>query len=261
MYNIISNNCSFNNIKESDKYNNVLSNEYSDTDEDVLEENDDVQEENKTKIEQNKDWVYNLEYEYEVTEESFTLKSGEVYSINDIVLPYININSDDAKKVNDEIKELYIKILKFYESEYNGNRTDYKKTSYKIIKNLNVLSIVITVKNSSDNTDIYDYYTYNFNLDTLNRMTYEEIYKMAEFSDNNINSIIKKYIEDYAEFNDYSNKGNMKEYKEKSIINYEQSVQSNTIQYYLDPNMCLNIVVKLELPAEVKDLNRIIAIR
>ncbi len=65
------------------------------------------------KIDDTKEWVYDAEYTKDVKAPSYEVWE-QTYSAEDIVVPYINIDSDYARKVNAEIKEAFNKIVAHY---------------------------------------------------------------------------------------------------------------------------------------------------
>ena len=88
---------------------------------------------------------------------------SKLISASDLVVPYINIDSNDAKKANKEIYELYENLIK----KFNENLKDeiwFTLVEYKTYTNDNIISVVITTESSGTGPTIYDYYTYNFNL-------------------------------------------------------------------------------------------------
>ena len=107
----------------------------------------------RVKIDANKDWVYETDY-----------------SKGNIKLPFININSDDAKKVNKEIEELYTNENlgdEIYNKENNRN-VEYNGSIFG--KNLTVF--VITTEGKDGDTTIKNK-TYSFDLKTLKLITIE----------------------------------------------------------------------------------------
>ena len=61
------------------------------------------------KIDSTKDWVYNADYNLPTKEDSYYGISdhSKLIKASDLIVPYININSSDAKTANQEIYKLY----------------------------------------------------------------------------------------------------------------------------------------------------------
>ena len=154
--------------------------------------------ENKTckKIDESKDWVYDAEYLKENKKIYQDSAKTEEYAVNtdkDLVVPFININSEAAKTVNENIKALYEE----YYAKYGTVSKSYSDMEYTVYEhyeldyekyiNDNILSVVITLHEGSVVVDggtgggTFTKYTYNFNLDTLNEATLDEMAKKCGF--------------------------------------------------------------------------------
>lgn len=213
------------------------------------------------KIDDNRDLIYDANYLYKnFSDESYYSENMErEYSLKDINLPYININSEDANKANKEIEKLFEKLAEFFEQEYKDTKTWYNVASYKTYTKGNLLSILITVESGGTDVEQYKYYTYNFNLSTLKMYSYEEIYKLAGFTSNNIDEKVEEAIKKSERITEF--KEDITTYIEKSIKNYTNSVKDQSIQYFIDENNELNVIVKIELPVGVREFDTIIKVK
>lgn len=155
-------------------------------------------EENKTskKIDENKPWVYDADYIKDKEDKTKTsnLTTSSFKASEEIKLPYININSDDAKKINDEIKGLFDKAYNEFgdliemtdyatgKKTYNENSFSYTGYDYAVYENNNIVSIVITKTYIVVPGDITtSYITYNFDLDTLKLLKVDDVLKSYSF--------------------------------------------------------------------------------
>ena len=119
--------------------------------------------------------VYNAEYAYEVSQNNYTDTKNNIRYYTDIVIPYVNINSEDVKKINEDIKKLNDSLVKEYENNLINNEY-YVKSNYTYVINNNILSLVIIItRNNESNQEYNEYKTYNINLDTKKKMTYLEL--------------------------------------------------------------------------------------
>ena len=119
--------------------------------------------------------VYNAEYAYEVSQNNYTDTKNNIRYYTDIVIPFVNINSEDVKKINEDIKELNDSLVKEYENNLINNEY-YVKSNYTYVINNNILSLVIIItRNNESNQEYNEYKTYNINLDTKKKMTYLEL--------------------------------------------------------------------------------------
>lgn len=220
-----------------------------------------VTEKSNIKIDDNRDLIYDANYLYkDFSDESYYSENmNKSYSLKDINLPYININSEDANNANKEIKTLFEELAENFEQEYKNTKTWYNIASYKTYTKGNLLSILITVESGGTDVEQYKYYTYNFNLDTLKLYSYEEVYKLAGFNSININDKVEDAIKKSERFTKF--KEDMTTYIEKSIKNYTNSVKDKSIKYFIDGNNELNIIVKIEVPAGRGEFDTIIKVK
>lgn len=119
------------------------------------EENNNVQQENKsTKLYDDKEYVYAFE----------SIENAK------IEIPYVNINSDDAAKLNGELNNILNKIKEQREDEDFSLKSElydewYDEVTYEFYENDNVVSIVITYNMGYvAGSQIYE--VYNFDIET-----------------------------------------------------------------------------------------------
>ena len=79
------------------------------------------------KADTDKELIYDAEYTYQnLEEEKYTSSSTqETYSLKDIKVPVININSSYATKANNEIKEIFNELAKQFKEELDGAQISY----------------------------------------------------------------------------------------------------------------------------------------
>lgn len=139
-----------------------------------------VKEEENTskKLDETKPWVYDADY----GKDKAVKKVESFSSDKDLTVPYININSEDANKANDEIKNIYEETYSKYGSA--PSYTIIYSSNYEFYENDNILSIVLrvgdTVINGGAGTS--KTYIYNFNLDTLKKATLKEMAILCGFN-------------------------------------------------------------------------------
>lgn len=158
------------------------------------------QEQVQKKIDTTKEWVYDADYGFENKILKDQYDGREVfYSKEELVPPYINIDSEYANAVNNEIKEMYIE-------EYNkfaniGYGMYYSNIKYGYFYNDDVLSVAILNKTGLLDAGAKLKYTiYNINLNTLDKASLEDCYKAAGYTskeqlDSSIESTITREIE------------------------------------------------------------------
>lgn len=204
--------------------------------------------------------MYDADYNLPTNKESYYgyIDHSKLIRASDLVVPYININSDDAKKVNQEIYRLYKDLI----NKFNENLKEqiwFTLVEYKTYTNDNIISIVITTESAGTAPAIYNHHTYSFNLETGKLLSYNDAYKIVGFNEVIITDKVTQAVTN-ALRKHYYNSDDFDSYNNKSINNYNTSVSNNTIKFFIDENKKLNIIVILEYPAGPGQFDTIITI-
>ena len=137
------------------------------------------------KIDADKDYIYT---NYEKTE----LNSGN-YEI-DVKIPVININSEEIKSYNEDIKQVFQDKA---ESILNGgsNRAVYS-VDYEAFLNNNILSVVIrsTLKEGSNPQRVI-IQTYCYNIKEMKKVEFSDIMTLKNLDTNTVQEKIRKQIQ------------------------------------------------------------------
>jgi hypothetical protein len=137
------------------------------------------------KIEADKDYIYTS---YEKAE----VNSGN-YEI-DVKIPVININSEEIKSYNEDIKQVFQDKA---ESILNGgsNRSVYS-VDYEAFLNNNILSIVIrsTLKEGSNPQRVI-IQTYCYNIKEMKKVEFSDIMTLKNLDTNTVQEKIRKQIQ------------------------------------------------------------------
>lgn len=137
------------------------------------------------KIDADKDYIYTT---YEKTE----VNSGN-YEI-DVKIPVININSEEIKSYNEDIKQIFQDKA---ESILNGgsNRSVYS-VDYEAFLNNNILSIVIrsTLKDGSNPQRVI-IQTYCYNIKEMKKVEFSDIMTLKNLDTNTVQEKIRKQIQ------------------------------------------------------------------
>ena len=231
---------------------------------------------NQFKVEISKDWVYDALYNLPTDKESYciTLDCIEMVYARDLIVPYVNINSNDAKVANQEIYELYEELIDIF-NENSDYGIWYTDVEYDYYINDNILSVVITTSSGGTDVTRYRYYTYNFDLNTGNFTDYSEVYNVVDISSDDIDSLVADAITSIMEIKldglkdpltDTGDGGyfpmgtNFDTFNNGSIDNYKTSVQDGTLKYFLDEDSKLNVIVTLLIPVGMGQFDTVITI-
>ena len=143
-------------------------------------------------------------------------------------VPKININSSDVDIINKEIIDNMNELLK---EEYNVSNYEYSV-------NKNILSVVlIMINNNTEQTPIFNFKTYNINLNTLKRINNKEILNLYNTNELEVSKKIELQFKGY--YNDEVKKG----YIDKNECDYNcfknwRNIEDyiEKVQYYIDDN-------------------------
>ena len=170
--------------------------------------NEQTSENNKSiKIDESKEYVYDADYKYDNKYTKYSDDYNEpgdtidYFGINiprgknDITtlkVPYLNINSNEAKIVNEELEKIYLKYAEEFDkyaadAEKNSNNPichqilNYKKYQYN-----NILSIIVFYDTQCTSPFVFNYLTYNFDLTTGNKISFEEMVSILGYNKDTI---------------------------------------------------------------------------
>ena len=200
------------------------------------------------KIDGSKDFVYDASYSSGFSVEKYSA-NDDVYYLKDIVVPYFNINSVDASRVNDDVSYIYSNLVDVYERGVNGEGIGdsvyfIKDCGYKSIIFDNVSSTIFTYSYGVTNAQVPTYLTYNFDLTDGHLLSYQDICNKLGYSD--IDSMVLSVIRSY--YNDYNSSSFDVELAiQNSYSNYLSSVSEGTVRYFIDGNNLLNVVVSMNV--------------
>ena len=264
-----------NNIVEEDLQNTVTENKESKrTSNNSKEETNNKNNTNDSvgKIVDNMAYIYNAQYTAEnISVKQYSTNDGTSYSISDIILPYININSSDAKKANNEIQENYKKYIEEFRI-CSQNKNSYIKSEYKTYVTSNIISVLIMVNRGQEEKNEEEYIAYNFDTISGIKLEYDNVYQIAGINDikeNVLNSI--KSLDEYEEYYLKAGRNITQEMvdernseielsKTQTFTYYQEDLMNNRLVYFLDNNLKLNIVIRLSLPNDDEIYNKIITV-
>ena len=192
-----------------------------------------VKEENTSKkLDETKPWVYDADYNKDKEVKTVNNDEGTVWKSSDTLkYPYVNINSKYAEKVNNEIRANFEKNYEHYGTSYPEKRINgpyLAEIKYEYYVNDKILSLKINeCFGAVPGGSTPKYYIYNFNLETSEEATLEDVYKECGF-----NSL--------DELND---KINITISNEKSEGNLLSDSEWYNNMFYMGKNSVFNIIV------------------
>ena len=192
------------------------------------------------KIDDNKEIVYTKEnYVPENLPED--LNSDEVRT----ELPFINLDSNEIKKINSNIEEEYNKLKD--ENIVTKDMTNINSVKYKYYVNNNILSLVIEYKSYNYTAGYvnYEYKTYNINTDSSSEITNDELMKIKNTNNEEVYNKLLNSLEKEYENLGYDDYKNTDFYKE-TIGNIKKNDKIN-IPLFLDNDNKLNAYLNIRM--------------
>lgn len=204
---------------------------------------------NPTNESERKGYVYDAPYAYKVKNPSYKLNYRDLtINFKDAVVPYINLNSEDAKKANNELKKIYEEFVKEYE-ENSTKKDAYFVLKYDKYETQGILSVFNIFERYAF---VYDseiqnlgYSSYAFDLETKKLINFETAYKKLGYELNNIEEKVTGFIEGIIEEKYTGNDINEKKgLYDASLASFKESLKQGTTLFYVKDE---GIVVVLKL--------------
>lgn len=221
--------------------------------------------EESIKLDSSKEYVYDANYKYEnqsteyvrefdenTTESKVTKNNnaipvekttGKEY-LKELVVPYININSSDASKINSELKNVYIENAKSFDL-CALDRSCSQILTYKTYSYNNILSVVVISAIQSTSPWLFDYKTYNIDLKTGNLLDFSTFLEKANYEHDTFlvnikNSVKNKMDELYGSNSSNSNCFSKASY-DKAYELLDTSFDNNSM-YFIDNDGNINVL-------------------
>ena len=163
-------------------------------------------------------------------------------------LPMINLNSRDATLANQEIQEMYQKIYQEKKKLTQTGQNIISQYQYTIQKDVLSLFIYIQYRNQEEVT--YSYMTYHFYLSSGNTVPYEEVYKIASIYDFNIDLKVEDALYRWIDQDSKLSFEEKNQFVQNAISTYQELVANHTLQYYLDLEKQLHIILPVQVPTQ-----------
>lgn len=188
-------------------FNNIFNNDITGNYENVQKENEE------------KDVVYISAQKVEAIPNKYDL---------DVQIPQININNEDVKKWNTEIKSIFQNKA----SKILGNNEQYTvyKVKYHVYINNNILSLIIKSNlKEGTNAERTIIKTYNYNLETNKQATLKDIMESKNISNEDLEKNVKEEIESKKDYENtltqlgyktYTRNADDSMYKQENINDY-----------------------------------------
>lgn len=203
------------------------------------------------------------------------------YNASSFEVPYINIKSNDATLVNEEIKSNYriwAKESAKYQKTYANTSLDFSqivKVKYYVLNYDDILSVVISFSKRENSIESYEYYAYSFNLSTTEllfktnddvingtaesqesygkKLSYQELLAKLNLSYEQIDMAYKEIL------TSYSGEYGEAKYVDDTINLYTSKKEDGSLNAFIDEEGKINIISKIYTPLYENGTFRIFA--
>lgn len=230
--------------------------------------------ESSIKIDDSKEYVYDADYTYNNNQDLNNFKSVDASQFTNgllqnklsIAVPYVNINTEDAKKVNTEILGVFNDRMARLEEDIklNNESTDVPQggiyLNYVTYYTGDYVSVVIATGNYRTSMPYSSYYGYVFNIKTGKLLTTEDIAGVKNMSVDELEQKTKTAIDKFTKEKDqesntnsytnlitqtYSELHESIHYQGRAGLAYESNKKG--IIYFLDNNNNLKVLVDINV--------------
>ena len=129
---------------------------------------------------------------YKIEEDQEFVYTYATYDSSNTEVPYVNINTDFAKSLNEKVQKIGL--------TYKNSNTSNNSMSYRYNNKDNIVSLVFIFKSlNANNNLVFEFNTYVFDLDKDGKvLTNDEIFEKFNITEDEINSeielqMVKKY--------------------------------------------------------------------
>jgi hypothetical protein len=195
------------------------------------------------KAEPGKAWIYDAQYEAEFLVDSFTARDGtRVDAARDLIVPFINISSADASRINNMIKGIYSDLVDLYNWDCQ-EKIWWEKARYDSYEYANTVSALL-VSCYGGTADAQDsYYGFCFDLSDGHQLSFDEACSLLKTDKatvlNGLDPLIRK------EINKVTGNKLDERYVSATYEKLESAIASGSLQFVIDSRGKLNIAVDL----------------
>ena len=218
------------------------------------------------KIDEDKDYIYDGNYNANFSSDSYITEIGNKYYSKNLKVPVFNIKSDVVTEANKYLKEIYMDAVEKFNQGIIDKST-YVNFNYEKYENKNMIGVMVKYEVGDVGPTNPFYCAYIFDRKTGNIIKYDKAYELAGFTKSDIDKKVKAAIKN--EINNqigdnpevYPEGESIDTYVEKSYKSYLNTKKYNTIEYILDSDNKLSVVVDINIPAQIEHVNTLLAIK
>lgn len=211
-----------------------------------------------SKIDDKKEWVHDANYDADFDAVSYKVEDKEYYE-KDIVVPYVNIDSDYAKQVNEEIKKKFDLIVEHYNSGVEDKTSYVDSCKYTFFSEENALFVLFEYGLGATDVVHPVYSTYSFNLVDGSKLDFDYYCNFIGASREEIIDTINKKIETIIseKMNGFDEK-EIEKYIEITQNSFAEKFDKGDIMYTVTQEGKPAFVVDIQIPAGSEHFDTIV---
>jgi len=210
------------------------------------------------KIDYNRDYVYDAGYHNDNKYKEYDYCDGTTYTrdgfdvlvcdkgsmrLSNLVVPYINIKSNDAYRVNRELKDLYDEYADRFDDFYigleSGNGGSLVLDYYSFLSN-KVLSVVVIYGYQQTDVLYPNYKVYNFDLNSGNLIEYDDMIKLLDVDTDLVYSNVLNNISN----NDFG----FDIFYDETVNEFNSSISDGNVLCFVNNDGVLEYIVNVFVP-------------
>ena len=188
-------------------------------------------------------WIYDAEYEAGFDADSFTARDGtHIDAHKDLIVPFINIDSADAARANDEIKSIYFDLADAFNYDCQ-EKIWWEKSSYTAYQYENTVSAMLKLTYGGTAEEDASHYGYCFDVKDGHRLSFAEAIRLLNYSEGDVIAKLsdaaagklKSFVDPSAYDADYRD----------TVDQLKRDVAGGSLQYVITSSGELGVVIVL----------------
>lgn len=223
-----------------------------------LEEVESYKREKNIKIDYNRDYVYDAGYHNDNKYKEYDYCDGTTYThdgfdvlicdngsmrLSNLVVPYINIKSNDAYRINRKLKDLYDEYATRFDDFYvglgNGSGGSEVLGYYSFLSD-KILSVVVIYGYQQTDVLYPNYSVYNFDLSNGNLIDYDDMILLLGVDDDYVYSNVLENI--------YNNNFGFDIFYDKTVNDFKSSISDGSVLCFVNDDGVLEYIVNVYVP-------------
>ena len=210
------------------------------------------------KIDYNRDYVYDAGYHNDNKYKEYDYCDGTTYThdgfdvikcdkgsmrLSNLVVPYINIRSNDAYRVNRELKDLYEEYADRFDDFYigleSGNGGSQVLGYYSFLSD-KVLSVVVIYGYQKTDVLYPNYKVYNFDLSNGDLLDYDDMIKLLDVD----TDLVYSNVLDNVSNNDFD----FEIFYDETVNGFKSSINNGSVLCFVNNKGVLEYIVNVYVP-------------